>query len=661
MELAANKIRSLITAEEASDYSGEIGYLQATERGIFFTNCIDGDHSRMAIWLKTGREKPKQVTPSRFNVRTKVHEYGGKPYIVVKNRIFFVNCADQAVYVLSLEKGNVDAYQNSEIRAVTLPNSGFRYADFAYDQKRDRLICVREDHRSQNSIGSAAERVINCIVSLPIGKAAMTAGEILFAKSDFVSSPTLSADANTLAFIWWDHPNMPWDTTTLAVASLADEGHFSSMQYLEGRCAASIVQPRFDSDGRLYFISDWSGWWNIYRYDASCLLESTEPTNVLPLSAEVCPAQWQLGKYNYDFWGDGSIAVSICSEGQWSVLHVDVDEKKRLPEKERSYVTMLEGFGQVECLCVSGETLFFCGATSTELPGIYSIALPRGTQDSRESTPARLVGAAKRLELTSISCPLNKEFETGENEKAHAFFYPPSNTGLRADDGERPPLIVSVHGGPTSAARAVLNLKVQFWTSRGFAFLDVNHRGSTGWGKDYRHRLYQNWGLVDIEDIENGVRHVIHEGLVDPGRIAIRGGSAGGYSVMACLANSDLFALGVSYYGVSDLEMLARETHKFESHYLDQLIGPIQEMRSRYIERSPIHKISNISVPLLLLQGLEDKVVPPSQAELICNKLQQQGTEVAYISFPDEGHGFRKSENQVRSLEAELEFYMKYF
>ncbi|MBK51177.1 MAG: hypothetical protein CMQ45_02195 [Gammaproteobacteria bacterium] len=660
MKLIIDDPRSLITAEEASNQSGEIGHLQVTGKGLFFTNCIDGDLSRMAIWLKTDREKPRQITPYHFSVRTKVHEYGGKPYIVVKNCVYFVNSDDQAVYCLPLEKANLSADKNLGIEVITPPNSGFRYADFAYDRKRDRLICVREHHADQESIGAAASKVANCIVSLPIGEGKATEGEVLFAKSDFVSSPTLSADSNTLAFIWWDHPNMPWDTTSLAVASLTEEGHFSSVKNLRGPCPASIVQPRFNSDGQLYFISDWSGWWNIYRYDESCNVEGTEPINLIPLDAEVCAAQWQLGKYNYDFGEDGSITASICSEGRWSVLHVDANATQRLPEKEQNYVTMLDGFGQVDCLCVSCETLYFCGATSTELPGIYSIALPSGKKNGRKSTPRRLIGSGKGLELASISRPFNIEFETGENEKAFAFFYPPNNPKSRTNI-KNPPLIVGVHGGPTSAARAVLNLKVQFWTSRGFAFLDVNHRGSTGWGKEFRHRLYQNWGLVDIEDIENGVRHVIREGLVDPSRIAIRGGSAGGYSVMACLANSDLFALGVSYYGISDLEMLARETHKFESHYLDKLIGPMPEMRSRYIERSPIHKIGNISAPLLLLQGLEDKVVPPSQAELICNKLQRQGTEVAYICFPDEGHGFRKSENQIRSLSAELEFYLKYF
>ena len=657
----SNKLpHELITAEEASNHSEEIGHIQLTEKGLFFTNCIDGDLSRMAIWLKTGREKPRQVTPSRFNVRTKVHEYGGQPYIIVKNHVYFVNYADQAVYCQPIEKVEFGADQKSEPRLITIPNSGFRYADFIYDAKRDHLICVREDHGGQGSLDSVASKVSNCIVSLPMAEAIVTHGEVLFSDSDFVSSPALSADASTLAFIWWDHPNMPWDITTLTVASLTDDGYFSEVTHVQGPCPASILQPRFNGDRQLYVISDWSGWWNIYRYDLSCFTDGAEPVNVCPLRAEACSAQWQLGKYNYDFGVDGSIAVSICSEGHWSLLHIYAEVAQATHQGDLSYETILDGFGHIDCLSVSGETLYFCGATSTELPGVYSVALPSGSGDGRELIPERLIGTVTKLTHASISRPLNVEFDTGENEKAYAFFYPPTNSHVRTEGGDKPPLIVGVHGGPTSAARAVLNLKVQFWTSRGFAFLDVNHRGSTGWGRQYRHRLYQCWGVVDIEDIENGVRQMIDEGFVAPDRIAIRGGSAGGYSVMACLANSKLFSAGASYYGISDLEILAQETHKFEAHYLDSLIGPLPETKNRYIERSPINKIKNISAPLLLLQGLEDKVVPPSQAELICNKLQRQGTEVTYLTFSDEGHGFRQSKNQIRALNAELEFYLKY-
>lgn len=660
MSLSNKPSHELITAEEASNHSEEIGHIQLTDKGLFFTNCIDGDLSRMAIWLKMGREKPRRVTPSCFNVRTKVHEYGGKPYIVVRNHVYFVNYADQAVYCQPIENVEFGADQKSEARSITTPNSGFRYADFIYDSKRERLICVREDHGGQDSLEFAASKVSNCLVSLPIGEAIVTDGEVLFSDSDFVSSPTLSADASTLAFIWWDHPNMPWDITTLAVASLTDEGYFSEVTYVQGPCPASILQPRFNGDRQLYVISDWSGWWNIYRYDLSRSTDSAEPVNVCPLRAEACSAQWQLGKYNYDFGLDGSIAVSICSEGRWSLLHISAEAEQATHQGDRSYETILDGFGHIDSLSVSGETLYFCGATSTELPGVYSVFLPSGSGNGRELIPERFIGAVTKLTRASISRPINIEFDTGENEKAYAFFYPPTNSHVQTEDGDKPPLIVGVHGGPTSAARAVLNLKVQFWTSRGFAFLDVNHRGSTGWGRQYRHRLYQGWGVVDIEDIENGVRQVIDEGFVAPDRIAIRGGSAGGYSVMACLANSKLFSAGASYYGISDLEMLAQETHKFEAHYLDSLIGPLPEAKNRYIERSPINKIENISAPLLLLQGLEDKVVPPSQAELICNKLQRQGTEVTYLTFSDEGHGFRQSKNQIRALNAELDFYLKY-
>ena len=654
--------QSGLTAEKVSRQSEEIGFLQPTENGVYFISCVDGDRGQMAVWLHRDAGAPTQITPTQFNVRSRVHEYGGSPYIIAAGMLFFVNFNDQALYSVVLDEAGFANNESGVARQITPANSGLRYADFIFDALRNRLICVREDHRQVDPEKFSAGDIHNSLVALAIDSECLIEGDVLFQDSDFVSSPCLSHDYQQLAFVSWDHPNMPWDVTQIRVASLATDGQPIELQHIGGQEPGSLVQPRFDSRGRLYFIADWSDWWNLYCIDSEEQQSKQAPTCILPLSAEFCSAQWQLGKYNYDIDVNDKILASYTQNGMWSIARLTQDSQGGTGSSAPgSYHLLAEGFGQIEDLSILDGSLYFCGATEFDSHGVYVYETDSESEKPSAEAPRKIFGAKTQIDAAEIATPKLIKYETGNDATAYGLFYPPTNASYQYSAHELPPLLVSVHGGPTSAARPVLNLKLQYWTNRGFAVLDVNHRGSTGWGRAFRQQLNLSWGVVDLEDVVSAVEYLIAEKFVDPARIVIHGGSAGGYSVMAGLAHTKLFAAGASYYGVSDLEVLARETHKFESRYLDKLIGPYPDAIDIYRERSPIHHLDKIDAPLLLLQGLQDKVVPPTQAEMVCDNLQQKGVYVKYITFPGEGHGFKNLANQVSALEAELAFYLKVF
>lgn len=654
--------QSGLTAEKVSRQSEEIGFLQPTENGVYFISCVDGDRGQMAVWLHRDAGAPTQITPTQFNVRSRVHEYGGSPYIIAAGMLFFVNFNDQALYSVVLDEAGFANNESGVARQITPANSGLRYADFIFDALRNRLICVREDHRQVDREKFSAGDIHNSLVALAIDSECLIEGDVLFQDSDFVSSPCLSHDYQQLAFVSWDHPNMPWDVTQIRVASLATDGQPIELQHIGGQEPGSLVQPRFDSRGRLYFIADWSDWWNLYCIDPEEQRSKQAPTCILPLSAEFCSAQWQLGKYNYDIDVNDKILASYTQNGMWSIARLTQDSQGGTGSSAPgSYHLVAEGFGQIEDLSILDGSLYFCGATEFDSHGVYVYETDSESEKPSAEAPRKIFGAKTQIDAAEIATPKLIKYETGNDATAYGLFYPPTNASYQYSAHELPPLLVSVHGGPTSAARPVLNLKLQYWTNRGFAVLDVNHRGSTGWGRAFRQQLNLSWGVVDLEDVVSAVEYLIAEKFVDPARIVIHGGSAGGYSVMAGLAHTKLFAAGASYYGVSDLEVLARETHKFESRYLDKLIGPYPDAIDIYRERSPIHHLDKIDAPLLLLQGLQDKVVPPTQSEMVCDNLQQKGVYVKYITFPGEGHGFRNLANQVSALEAELAFYLKVF
>ena len=495
---------------------------------------------------------------------------------------------------------------------------------------------MREDHRTSD--------VRNEIVAVACNG---REEHVLATGADFYSDPSVSPDGTRLAWLQWNHPNMPWDGTELWVATLDRRGVPQDPHLIAGGREESIFQPTWSPDGELFFVSDRSGWWNIHKRAGGAGAAAGEC--VLPMLAEFGKPQWVFSQTTYCFLDARRIAATYTEGGRWKLGILALDTRQFTP-----VASSLEPF---ESIRAQGDTLFFIGGSPTEptcvaaLPSMSSIA--RGDDAnvlivrsaSSDRIPAELISVAQPITFDS------------DGLEVHAFYYPPHNPEFSAPDGERPPLIVVSHGGPTAASIDALDARIQFWTSRGFAILDVNYGGSTGFGRAYRDRLKGTWGIVDVADCVNGALHLVRLGKADPNRLAIRGGSAGGYTTLAALTFHDTFKAGASHYGVSDVEVLAADTHKFESRYLDSLIGPYPAARDVYRARSPIHFTDRLSAALILFQGLEDKVVPPNQAEMMAAAVRRKGLPVAYVTFEGEQHGFRKAENIIRSLEAELYFY----
>jgi len=579
----------------------------------------------------------RELTPAGFNVRTRVHEYGGMPYAIAPDAILFSHFADQRLY----------AQRGDEAPAALTP-AGYRYADFDLDSSGERVLCVREDHTA----GPGAEPK-NAIVALELGAAARTPrgapapqsvtdpGVVLYGDSDFVAYPRASADGRRIAWISWNHPDMPWDATTLHVARLASDGLHESAP-IAGGPRESVVEPRWDADGSLYFLSDRSGWWNLYRWRDGRI------ERVFSIEADIASPLWTLGASSYALTGDGRAVARYTVKGSDRLGVVSLAsgelEPLALPFVALSSIQML-----------SRTTAVAIAASATAQAAVVTIDLASGNHKSVRA-PSLI-----KLDPAWISRAEPVEYPTAGALTAHAFYYPPTSPQFSALEGEKPPLIVKAHGGPTAHSTPELNLGTQYWTSRGFAVLDVNYGGSSGYGRRYRERLEGGWGVVDVEDVVAGVRYLVACGRVDPRRVAIRGGSAGGFTVLAALAFHDVFRAGANYYGVSDLEALAHETHKFESRYLDRLVAPLPEGREIYAARAPIRHLDSFSAPLITFQGAEDRIVPPSQSRAIVAALERKGVPAVYIEFEGEQHGFRKAESIVRSLEAELDFYGRVF
>ncbi|MGH8613467.1 MAG: prolyl oligopeptidase family serine peptidase, partial [Gammaproteobacteria bacterium] len=468
----------------------------------------------------------------------------------------------------------------------------------------------------------------------------MGEGRVLISGADFYAAPRLSPDGRRLAWLCWNHPNMPWDGTELWIAGLDASGVPREPTLIAGGRSESLLQPEWSGDS-VYFLSDRSGWWNLYRWRDGRI----EP--LIEKQAEFGDPPWIFGQSSYALVSAERIIVAYRSTGRSHLAAVNTGtgevEQIATPYTEISYVR------------VDGGRVVFLGSSPTEFPAIVALDLA-----TRKFTALR---RARDIELDSayLSAPEPIEFPTENGLTAYALFYRPKNRDYLGPQGARPPLIVMSHGGPTSSADSSLNLGIQYWTSRGLAVLDVNYGGSSGFGRTYRRRLDGQWGITDVDDCVNGARFLAERGWVDKNRLAIRGGSAGGYTTLSALAFRDVFKAGASHYGVSDLEALARETHKFESCYLERLIGPYPQMKERYRQRSPIHAAERLSCPVIFFQGLEDRVVPPNQAEKMVQALQRKKLPVAYLSFPGEQHGFRQAETIKRVLDAELYFYARVF
>ncbi|MBA3257554.1 MAG: S9 family peptidase [Pyrinomonadaceae bacterium] len=607
--------------------SSSVGLSQPTIAGqdLYWVEMRPSEGGRNVIVRLDASGAATDVNPPPFNARTRVHEYGGGDYVVSDGVIYFSNFADQRLYKQIL---------GGELRPIT-PEADLRYADASVDAKRRRLICVREDHTV------AAREAVNTLVS--IGLDGVNDGEqVLVGGNDFYSSPRVSSDGTRLAWLTWDHPQMPWDGTELWTGDFQADGSLTKTRRVAGSITESIFQPEWSPDGTLYFVSDRNGWWNLYRRRADGEIET-----VTELTSELGGPQWIFGMSNYGFESADKIICTYYERGMSQLASIDSRTRKLQPiDTNYTDITFLRA--------APGQTVFRAGSPA-EPPSIVRLDLNTRTFD--------VLRRSNNLDIHTgyLSSPRAIEFPTTDGLTAHGFFYPPQNLDYRAPGGERPPLLVKSHGGPTSAAATALSLTIQYWTSRGIGVLDVNYGGSTGYGRAYRERLKDQWGVVDVDDCANGARHLVSQGEVDGNRLMITGGSAGGYTTLCALTFRDTFKAGASHYGVSDAEALAKETHKFESRYLDGLFGPYPEKQDIYFQRSPINFTDRLSCPAIFFQGTEDKVVPRNQAEVMVQALRTKGIPVAYIPFEGEQHGFRQAKTIKRALDGELYFYSRVF
>ena len=597
----------------------------------------------VAYWLETrpseqGRgivmrgdpwSSPTEVTPEGFNVRTTVHEYGGGAFAVHRGTVVFSHRVDQRLYRL----GANDA---TPVPISPDTSGTHRYADGRITADGRRWIGVREHHEGA---GEPAE-VVNELVVLRLDgdgpPRAVATGR------DFYSDPRISPDGSQLAFLAWDLPWMPWDGCELFVGDLGDDGSVSNLRLVAGADGEeSIWAPDWSPAGVLHFASDRTGWWNLER------IVDGERQSLCPMEAEFGFPHWVFGSRSYGFLEDGRIACWYERSGTQMLAVLD-PETGELLDLDLPHTALHWG----PAMAVEGSQIaFVAGAPDRPEELVWLDFTARSVEVLR-------VSAEMPFDPAFVSVPSRIEFPTDGGVTAFANVYEPANPGFAGPAGERPPLIVMSHGGPTGEATAVFDLEMQFWTSRGFAVVDVNYGGSTGFGRAYRRRLNGMWGITDTADCINAARHLANEGVVDPDRLLIRGGSAGGYTTLCALTFHDGFAAGTSYYGISDLEPFATgETHKFESRYLHTLVGPWPESADLYRARSPIHAVGMISTPMLVLQGADDEVVPPSQSEVMVEALRVKGLPHAYLLFEDEQHGFRKAETIQAALEAELSFY----
>lgn len=611
---------SPVSVELMTEASVGLSGLGVDGEDLYWLEARPKENGRTVLCRRGADGAIADLTPAPFNVASRVHEYGGGAFRAKGGVIIFSERTDGSVWLIE---------GDAAPRRLETPE-GCRYADFELDLPQRRALAVREDHRGRPPTDPKA-----AIVALPVDPGGTE--KILIEGPDFLSSPRLSPSGEKLAWIAWNHPDMPWDRTQLFVADVMREGTLGTAQLLAGEAPEAIVQPKWSPDGMLHFCSDRTGWWNLYA------LRGTAIEPLAPVQAEMGGPHWIFGQRYFDFLPDGRIIATIVHDGvKFAVV---------VAERE---ITPL-GIGQVQdCPCPLWQGLAFI-ATPPSSPAAICLA---PAEDGEPVTIRTAAPAAIPPETISVGSPIEVPSRGGT---AHAFWYPPKNRDYEGPEGELPPLIVLSHGGPTSMATNSFSLNIQWWTSRGFGVVDVNYGGSTGYGRAYREQLYGQWGVMDVEDCLAAAKSLAERRLVDPLRLIIRGGSAGGFTTLAALTCSKLFKAGASYYGVGDLMLIAKDTHKFESRYLDKLVGPLPEAEALYRERSPINHVDRLSCPVIFFQGEDDKTVPPNQAETMVEAMKARGLSVAYYSFAGEGHGFRKAETIRRTLELELDFYGRVF
>lgn len=592
---------------------------------IYWIEGRPSEGGRNVIVRRTPDGKQTDMTPAGFNARTRVHEYGGGDFVVHNGTIYFANFADQRLY----------RQRPDEEPTPITPATPLRFADMVVDAQRNCLISVCEDHTNTQ------REAVNMLVSLPLDESVSDGMHILNAGNDFYAAPRLSPDGKQLSWLTWNHPNMPWDGCELWVGTLDEHGFISSAQRVAGGPEESIFQPSWSPDGTLYFVSDRSNWWNLYRW------RSGQVETLCPKEAEFGTPHWVFGLSTYGFVAPERIICWYGGPAGKGLAYLDT---------ESGTLTPIEiPYSSLASVVANERQAVVIGASPTRLPEVARLDVAIGSWTVLRRSQNTQIDPAY------ISVPELIEFPTEHGLTAFAYYYAPKNADYQAPQGELPPLLVISHGGPTAAASSALKLSTQFWTSRGFAVVDVNYGGSSGYGRAYRERLKGQWGVVDVDDCVNAARYLVRRGSVDGERLTIQGGSAGGYTTLCALTFRDTFKAGASHFGVSNLDIFVHDTHKFESRYLFGLIGPYPERKDLYHDRSAIYFTDQLSCPVIFFQGLEDKIVPPSQAEVMVEALRAKKLPVAYLAFEGEQHGFRRAENIKRSLEAELYFYSRVF
>ena len=619
---------SPITA--ASLVEGAVGisevHADPVDGSVWWAESRPDEGGRTAVMRQVGAEV-EEVTPRDANVRTLVHEYGGGAWWPHGGDLFYVEFADQRLRRLT--PGSAPALLTEEPASPR----ALRYADGRLTADGRWCICVRERHDTDGEVA-------NEIVAVTTDGSMRV--EVLWAGADFVMAPRLSVDGDRLAWISWDHPEMPWGNTTLHVHRLGDGELGAEILTLGGN--QSFCEPAWGTFG-LRVCSDHDEWWNLYDVD----LDAGQLVACTAGPFEIATPPWVFGmqRWAQPAAGPDGPGTLFAAAGMPTGDELIVDGRT-VTTVDSSIISMSPRDAR--------GSVVFAGSGYGHETEVVEV-----TVDDAGNVSRSVIKAARelRFDRTLLVEPEWITFATGPDEEAiaHALFYPPTNPDHTGPDGERPPLLVLAHGGPTGQARRQLQSGLLYWTSRGIAVVDVDYRGSTGYGRSYRKALDGQWGIADVQDCVAAARFLAERGDVDAERLMISGGSAGGFTVLAALAFHDVFAAGASRYGVADLEALATETHKFESRYLDSLVGPYPEDRATYVARSPIHHVDRLDAPMIVLQGEDDEIVPPNQSEMIVAALEAKGVPVAYLLFAGEQHGFRQADNIVAALEAELVFF----
>ncbi|MCO7225412.1 prolyl oligopeptidase family serine peptidase [Pleionea sp. CnH1-48] len=618
---------SPIDAQMVSSKGTRLGHMQYFNRSVYWLESRPELKGKGVIVCWDDENKKRDLDLGEHSVRSRAHEYGGGDFLVTRMGVFYCNDEDQAVYLLT---------HDGEQKGLTTPSEklrAWRYTDFSMCVDNDWLFCVRERHD--------LEPVKNELVCIDLSSENWGEVKVVAEGYDFYSFPRVSPGGRRICWTCWNQPNMPWDTTELWVADIDRQGQLSAQHCVAGCEDESIYQPSWSPDGVLHFISDRSGWANLYSFRDGVINALT------PVDREFSIPQWIFATSTYCFGEGDNIYAAYFEDGQQQLCHINTDtghiEPLALPFKDYP--------GQVHF----GDDALYVVAGAPMIPqGIYKLdindELAFHQLDSESSLPVT-------QDMISVAQPIS--FQSSSNYASHAFYYAPCHSEYDGQEGEQPPLIVMSHGGPTAATSSTLSWAIQFWTSRGFAVVDVNYGGSTGYGRDYRELLNEQWGIVDVNDCVYAARYLVEQGKADAKRLLIRGGSAGGFTTLCALTFFDDFAAGMTRYGVTELESLVTDSHKFEARYLDSIVGAYPDELAQYKERSPIYHTDQLSCPILILQGSEDKVVPPSQSHKLVAALSEKEIPHAYIEFEGEGHGFRMQQNIERALEAELYFYCK--